>query len=234
MRFINAQDEVSPAFAELMVKLASAYPSVRLTEIGIRVYARALDDLTLEQVRGACSRAVKECAFWPAVAELRKHIVASGEDAALLAWTALQQAAADAGAYASVELQDGASAEALVAVFGSWPQFCAEEEGPGLATKRQEFLAAYRQERRLRKAPRRLAGFCEATGQYPADGGAVWVVRIAGSAVMVMRDTQRIGEGDGYVRLALREAGVAKAPEGANEAAGDLADRGGPGSSGAV
>ena len=169
---------VSEDLAKAMVTLAEAY-GVVLTEGRIRVYGHALADLPIEAVRTAMSRAVRECRFFPTVAELRAFVVPNAEDAALIAWTAFTTAASRVGAFQSLEVEDAAAATALRTVFGSWPAFCEVETGPGLAIKRQEFLAAYRDARRSGGgAPMRLPGICEAGGRYDPGHGTCWAGRI--------------------------------------------------------
>lgn len=161
---------MTSTFAELLVQLAAAYPTTgKLTEASIRLYAWALGDVPLTEVKRACARAIRESRFFPSVAELRQYIVPTPDEAALLAWTALTMAASEIGAYASVDVEDAAAAEALTSVWGSWPAFCAEEEGPALAARRQAFLAAYRDScRRHRSGAARLPGLCESAGTYDA------------------------------------------------------------------
>lgn len=185
---------VTREFAALMVLLAEAYPRVELREGTIRLYAQQLADLSLAEVRRAMDAAIRESDWFPTVAALRRQARPTGDDAALLAWTALCQAVEAVGAASSVEVEDGHAASALVAVFGSWPAFCAVPEGPELAIGRQAFLAAYRAARRSGPAsPARLAGTCEASGAYPEGALAprVWVaVLTAGGQVRAKRDTE--------------------------------------------
>jgi hypothetical protein len=173
--------DVPGEFASLMVTLAAAYPNARLSEAQVRVYYAALRDLPLADVRRACLRAVQECAFLPTIAELRRGIVPPTDEAALLAWTALNRAVGLIGGYQSLELADGCAAAALRRVFGSWPQFCEEPAGPGLALKQREYFAAYKQSRRTASVsgpPTRLPGLSEASGRYQRKG-PVWVGLIA-------------------------------------------------------
>ena len=160
---------VDEEFARLMVVVAAA-TNTQLTEARIRAYAQDLGDVPFEALKVAFLKARRETNFFPSLAEIRRQIGPSADDAALIAWTALGNAASAAGAYASIEVEDGAAAEALLAVFGSWPEFCELKEGPALALKRQEFLAFYRSARRTNAARRRLPGLCEASGSYPGDG----------------------------------------------------------------
>lgn len=187
---------VTPEFAALMVALAEAYPSARLRESTVRMYAQQLADLSLDQVKAAMAAAIRDSEFFPTVAFIRKQVLGSADDAALVAWSAFANAAISAGAYSSVEIEDGCAAEALVVVFGSWAEFCETPDGPQLALKRQEFLAAYRTARRSPQAPRRLPGLCEATGRYPSGLLAphVWTATItATGSVLARREQKRIG-----------------------------------------
>lgn len=231
---------VDPQFARLMVTLAEAL-GTKLTEARIRIYARLLSDIPYDQLRGAFTRCANEDEFFPTPGRLRRFVAPTEDDAALVAWSALGRAAEEAGAYTSVEVEDGAAAEALLAVFGSWQAYCETDDGPGLALKRQEFLAHYRQAVRdgARRTARRLPGMCEVSGQYPATAelaSRVWVARIGtGGTVAVRRDAQAAlteGEHGRRERIALPEGGVAEDGEGAGRPAGDAGEAGGPGDGG--
>jgi hypothetical protein len=170
-----------------------------------------LHDVDIEDVRRACAHAVRECRYFPSVAELRAFLQASSDDAGLLAWVALGRAAAEAGAYSAVIFEDGAIADAVEAVFGSWGEFCAQEEGPALGARRQEFLAAYRMARhKPSQAERRLMGLLPPA---PPDA-ATWVARVtSGGAVVLERDRPRLASGVAYA--ALPETGTETDGEGA-------------------
>jgi hypothetical protein len=165
---------VSEEFGAAMVALAEAYGAA-LSRERILIYGDALGDLTIDQVRHAMRRAVRECKFFPSASELRAFAVGAPDDEALVQWTGLCQAAEAVGAYQDLHVDDRATAEALRAVFGSWGQFCEQcADGPALALRRQEFLAAYRQARRAQPlapravnlGPERLAGLLGG-GQAP-------------------------------------------------------------------
>jgi hypothetical protein len=209
---------VTPEFAELLVKLAAGWPYFKLTELTIRVYARVLDDMPLADVRRACGRALSTGGeFFPAAPQLRRALEASPDDAALLAWTTLTQAASGAGAYMSITVEDAAAADALVQVFGSWPAFCAAEDGPALAMRRQEFLAAYRDATR-RLAPggpwRPLAGLCELAG--PNVPGATWRALVGRQGLQL----QRMKEVAGATSAEARALPQGQSPQEADGAAG--------------
>ena len=213
---------VDPQFAKLMLALAEVL-GVVLTEQRHRFYARLLSDVPLDQLRVAFGRAANSCrgGCFPSPGELRAFIGPAEGDAALLAWAALSRAVTDVGAYASVDVEDGATAEALVNVFSSWPELCSYDDGPALALKRQEFLAAFRQAQRMGAKGRRLPGSCEASGSYPTGeaAGALWAGRITASGqVLTGRDQRQLTEGDHGERAALPEAGATKTGEGENGA----------------
>ena len=143
---------------------------IKITEARVRGYAADLGDLEPAQIIEAFRKCRRDgSGFFPSVAELRRQVVATPDDRALLAWNAMEQAAAKVGAYQSIEFEDPAAARALVMVFGSWPSWCQQEMGPELLVKRQQFLAAYREVRRQEAAgaaPIRLSGLLESGGNY--------------------------------------------------------------------
>lgn len=180
---------VTESFAEFMCRLAEAW-GINLSEGRIRVYAAGLSDIPLDRIKSVCSKLVRDSQFFPTVAAIRAGIEATPEDAGVLAWAALRKAAADVGAWTTVTIQDGAAAAALDAVFGSWPEFCALEDGPALHTRRQEFLAAYRVARWANASPARLRGLCEATGKYEPTRSLAAVVTPRGITSGVDADLQ--------------------------------------------
>jgi hypothetical protein len=224
---------VTPEFGDLMLKLGAAFCH-KIDELTVRVYAKALNDIPLDALRVAFGRAVCEWKGFgpiPRVADLRGYLGPGVEDAALIQWAALNRAASEVGAYVSLDLDDGATAEALVQVFGGWPAFCAAEEGPAFGAKRQEFLAAYRHAVGRRPPPRRLDGLCAAQGATPNAQHlrATWAGRIdARGLVAAQRQLEEI-EFD-----ALLEAGLPETGEGEGPANRGATDRDDPGEDGAA
>jgi hypothetical protein len=189
---------VTPEFTKLLVQIAEGYPTTgNLTEGTIRIYAWALGDYTVEQVRDACLRLFRDgSGFFPSTVEILRALGATSvDDAGLLAWAQFRQAAAEVGAYASLEVEDPAAAQALVDVFGSWHAYCEHEEGPALTQRRKEFIAAYRVARaRLvhsgGKVPR-LFGLLESGGGYvPTTRSIVGRITAAGT-IEKRKDTTR-------------------------------------------
>lgn len=189
---------VTQEFASLMGMLAEAYGQT-ITSSRIRIYAASLFDVPIETVKVAASQAIRECKFFPSPAELRGFVAPSREDRAMVAWVAFGQAASSVGAYASVEVEDGAAAHALEQVFGSWANFCAMEDGPALAHRRQEFLAAYRVAATEPQSPRRLTGLLPQPD--PALAAHTWIARISGGHVRAERDTPQLLEGRRHAAL---------------------------------
>ena len=158
----------APWFGALMVESGEA-TGTKLTATRIRVYAADLADLDPLAVVAAFRRVRREgSGFFPSVSEIRRQVEATPDDAALLAWTALERAADEVGAYRALEVWDAAAAVAVEAVFGSWPAFCACERGPELAQRRQQFMVAYREARR--RVPERLAEPRRLPGLHAASG----------------------------------------------------------------
>jgi len=195
---LTPEGNASRWFGKLIFETAEAYGIKDLTEARVRVYAMDLADLSEEQVTLAIRRLRREgSAFFPQISEIRKQVAPSPDDAAMLAWSSLQDAASSVGAYASLEVEDAHIATALLRVCGSWSGYCALE-GPALLAKKHEFLAAYRDARRTpvaRAVSARLPGLCEATGSGVRDQ-RVWVGRLlADGRVSVDRDRPALAEG---------------------------------------
>lgn len=202
------EGNVTDAFASLMVRFAAAYPTSPVGAATIKVYARALGDLPIERVEQAFLVVIRESKFFPTIAEIRSRLSPPLQEAAVLAFAALRQAAEDVGAYASIEIDDACAARALLASFGTWPSFCEFEDGPALHTRRQEFIAAYADARRTPHpvSAVRMPGRCELTGEYRG-GSNVFVGRLLRSGKSeFVRDVPKIerilpsGSGDGIAR----------------------------------
>lgn len=182
---------VTADFAQAMVALAACYPSFTLREDTVRMYASQLADISPPAAKDAMAAAARRCRFFPTVAEVRAAHFGSEEDTALLAWATAERAVQEVagGAHGSVEFEDGAIAGAITQACGSWPEFCALDEGPSLGIKRQEFLAAYRRLRRVGQTePTRLWGRLEATGHLGTTPGVVWLTHVAADGTIAARE----------------------------------------------
>lgn len=190
---------VTPEFTRLLIEIAEGYPTTgNLSEGTIRIYAWALADYSVEQIRVALLSLFKVgSGFFPSTVEILRQLGAStGDDAGLLAWAQFRQAAADVGAYASLEVEDVAAAQALVDVFGSWHAYCEHEDGPAMTQRRAEFLAAYRAARAKHvhaeggKVPR-LFGLLESGGNYTPTPRSIVGRITAGGTVEKRHDAPR-------------------------------------------
>lgn len=203
---LTSDGKATPEFADLMRRMADARPGARLGDVTILRYASLLGDVPMQALYPAVYRVLREVPgqFLPSVADIMRAVHGPAEDAGLVAWAGLRDAAGRVGAWASLEVEDPATAEALLLVFGSWPAFCEMEDGPALAIRRQEFMAAYRMARvKPRQAgqdARRLAGLCEGGGAY-AGGPRVALGRLkAGGGAELVADrpaAPQLTEGDG-------------------------------------
>lgn len=149
-------------FLGRLVGLSELY-GAKFSEAKGSLYFEALKDLPLEQVIGAMNQAVKTCTFMPKPAEIRTLAIGDTEDRAEGAWMLLRKAMGQVGSYRSLIVDDPVLAEAIVAVFGSWPQACLTDLSPEMwASKRKEFGRVYRviADRGL-LGGRYLAGICE-------------------------------------------------------------------------
>lgn len=188
---------VSEDFAKAMVYLAEAY-GVSLSEQRIVIYADALSDLSMDQVKTAMRRAVRECKFFPAVSDLRALVIGAPSDEGMIQWTGLCRAAERFGAYQHLIVHDHATSEALKCVFGNWGSFCEQcVEGPALAIKRQEFLAAYRFYKAIDRGPA-MNKPCVMNGLLTNQSPPVAALALDGRAydvVKVLTDGRDVSEG---------------------------------------
>ena len=188
-------------FCEALVVLAESYPAMRLREMTFRAYYEILRDLPEAHVIAAIKRApVEHPSFFPTAGELRALVDGKQEDVALTAWQGLHAAASTVGAYGSLTCEDAATARAVEAIWGGWPQFCAE--CTDVATRewlarKQEFLTAHREQRRRQipgATPVRLLGICEAES-HDERHAQVWGGRLTlTGAVVTERERQTLTE----------------------------------------
>lgn len=196
-----ADGVVEEKFAQLMVWLAAA-TNAKLTAERIRSYAQDLGDVPFDALRAACASARQECQYFPSIPEIRKHLAPSADDAALIAWAGLRAAAHYVGAYMHLDVEDGAAAEAIRVVFGSWAEFCDLEEGPAAALARQEFLAAYRQARREHRPASRLHGLSSSEEEAAAIAERTWAATLTrGGQIVHHRDRGALGPAPDHARL---------------------------------
>lgn len=183
---------VEPAFSGLLARLAMAY-GTSLSEQRIRIYADVLGDVPFRELAEAIGRAANTFRYFPSIAEIRQALRPATDEAALVAWAGLQRAAAEVGAYATLDVEDGAAAYALAHVFGTWPEFCACPDGPSLAARRHEFVAAYKSASARGTASRRLVGLCAPGAPEDERVRVTWGARLlADGAIVPERERPRL------------------------------------------
>jgi len=118
-----------------------------MSQLLVEAYFKALADLTIEQVEQGVMGVLRTHKFatLPLPAEIRESAVGSTDDAAALAWAALQKAFRDVGRYRSPRAALGAAGyAAMQATFGDWSAACdMETGGAAAASARKAFVAAY-------------------------------------------------------------------------------------------
>jgi hypothetical protein len=88
------------------------------------VYWLALADIAIQDVEHACTRALRECKFFPSVAELRELSgIGKPADQAIVAWVAFEKAVRVHGGYKSVCFDDP-TLNATIASLGGWAYVC--------------------------------------------------------------------------------------------------------------
>lgn len=111
-----------PEFAMQINALASSFRT-EADEAMLEGYWIALSDLTLEAVRMAVARAIRECEHFPRGKELRELGGELGpQGRAVLAWMAASKAVKKIGAYQSVDFDDPVI-NATIRAMGGWERF---------------------------------------------------------------------------------------------------------------
>lgn len=87
-------------------------------------YWFGLQDLPMEAIRQACTKALVECKFMPVPRELRDLAGVMGADQrAIVAWNSVKQAIREVGSYRSVSFDDP-TINAAIRSLGGWPRVC--------------------------------------------------------------------------------------------------------------
>jgi hypothetical protein len=107
-------------------------------------YFLGLGDLSIETLRSAVARAIRECPHLPKPYDLRKlaGYSTSSEDRAVAAWNDVQRALGY-GCYKTLDFQDKLC-NAVIRNLGGWPTFCSRfTDADSEKWVRQDFLRAY-------------------------------------------------------------------------------------------
>jgi hypothetical protein len=106
-------------------------------------YWYGLEDLTLDAVRRAVTRALRECKWLPSVAELRELAgVANPADRCVVAWEKVRRAVLSHGYYTSVDFDDPLT-NATIRNMGGWPAFSVRCEEDDEQWVRKDFERIY-------------------------------------------------------------------------------------------
>jgi hypothetical protein len=112
------------------------------SEATVYGYWLGLNDLPIDSVKDAASRALRSCKFMPTPAELRELAgIANVSDRALLAWSAVEKASS-LGAYKSVDFDDPLI-NAAIRSMGGWPAILDKSQQDFDTWVRKDFIAAY-------------------------------------------------------------------------------------------
>lgn len=133
------------------------------------IYRSVLADIPADHLELACKRAIATCKFMPKPAEIRELAQANPEDIetrAAKAWGIVNRAAAELGAYRTVDFEDRTINATVRGMAGNWPRFievyCSNRNEE---FHRKDFLASYKAFASgiSEEAARPLPGLAEAT-----------------------------------------------------------------------
>lgn len=113
------------------------------TEMVFTGYRLGLEDLSIEAIEHAATRAIRECKFMPTVSELRDlagHM--RPEDRAVLAWDAAVRAVSTHGYTKSVNFDDRVI-NATIRSLGGWDEFNLRAESNDAKWLRKDFERIY-------------------------------------------------------------------------------------------
>lgn len=172
--------EKDERFVFIMAALAEA-SGQELSEMKVRIYAKALEDLPIADIERAAWEIIKTRKFatFPKVAEIREAIHGNPEDRAIIALDKLEKAMREVGGYQSVCFDDPVIHMAVDSFSGGWPAICnmPHEEWKWA---RKEFVTLYQtftHQPKHEVAPR-LTGIHEHTNRLNGHAKPVEVVYI--------------------------------------------------------
>ena len=132
------------AFAATLGILASTFRQ-QLDAAAIEGYAMALDDLSLEDFRAVCKRALKECKFMPTPAELRALVGLDAKSALksdiAIAWERVRWARRHHSYTTGVDF--GPLVNAVIRTMGGWVTFCEWNDDVLESFERRKFSETY-------------------------------------------------------------------------------------------
>src|SRR5262245_13750199 len=86
------------AFLVELTVLAEVFHEA-LSDVRLEGYWKALDDLSINEIRSASRHAARTCKFFPKPAELREALMGTPEDSGEIAWMRFLHAVREVGPY---------------------------------------------------------------------------------------------------------------------------------------
>lgn len=145
----------------LLDEMSDLYQRPRLAEPTAALFLRVLSDLSVEAIVRAIREHLAEGDHFPRPSELRQRTLGHPADREVLAWTALERAAARLGERLTVVVEDPALGRAILTAFSDWPSashaIVTAAHPAQRHTVKGEFLAHYR----LARQHQGRGGYCQ-------------------------------------------------------------------------
>lgn len=127
------------------------------------IWEAALSDISDEGFEVAVNHAIKNCKFFPTIAELREFAAGNQEDKALLSWNETFDAVKNIGSWGSPRFDDPITSRVIQSM-GGWMRFC-EMKNSEIPFFEKEFIAQYGVESRQNADAVPVIGFIEKTNR---------------------------------------------------------------------
>lgn len=134
-------DDFSVAVAGCVASLCEVFGKTP-SDGTFRAYEIGLHGLEPEQIRIATTLALQNCRFMPPPSELRDLIFHSGQDRAVKAWLAFEQAVTQCSFYVSVDFDDPII-NATIRSLGGWQACCETPASEFDNFLRKRFIDSY-------------------------------------------------------------------------------------------
>ena len=151
-------------FGKLMMSLAEVFGG-QVSKFKIKLYFEALKELSIDELEGACFKAIQELKWFPKPAEIRNLLLGDPETRAMLAWDTVLKALRTHGYYDSIRFADRLITACIKDMAGpeGWPGW-----STSITRRNDDFIARDFQKRYRayllhppRDAPEYLPGFHE-------------------------------------------------------------------------
>lgn len=136
-------------FGEMLFALGEAYGE-SISAARMEIYFRALDDLSLEEIRRAANVHARASKFFPKPVELREAIEGKAEDQAEIAWQAVQKLVKRYGYWHDIDAlpipwPNYQTKRAALELYGGWRALCENlpASGPEMLGTAKLFKATF-------------------------------------------------------------------------------------------